>query len=74
MYGADLNELIINGDATTKERTGNDTNRHYSTLTILGRAIYNGTELQCVTRDGNESGVATLFVKGMGRFFISMSF
>ena len=74
MYGANLNELIINGDATVEEKTGTATNRHHLTLKILGRAIFNGTKLQCVTQDGQVSRVATLYVKGMGKFFISMSF
>jgi hypothetical protein len=37
---------------------------YYSTLTIVGTSENNGTRVQCVSSDGEESGVATLFVRG----------
>ena len=65
--GTDYNKLPfdIRGDLEILQETV-EVNEKY-TLTILGRAEYNGTSLQCVAEEGSverESKNATLVVQG----------
>jgi hypothetical protein len=65
--GTNLDDLpsgTLKDEAVLEERIVNSTGRRVFTLSIPGRALYNGTEVQCVADDGEFSNVATLIVKG----------
>ena len=65
--GTNLNDLPSGTlkDEAVQNHTVNDKGHHFFTLSFPGRAIYNGTEVQCVADDGELSNVATLVVKGI---------
>ena len=66
--GMNLDDLPpgeLRDEAVADEITGQWTGNRHFTLTIPGRAAYNGTTVQCVSDDGKKSNVATLFVKGI---------
>lgn len=60
--GTDLAYSVLKGD-TSEDNVGSD-NRCHLTLSILGKIDYNGTEVQCATKnDQHVSDVAILSVK-----------
>ena len=66
--GTNLDDLpsgTLKDEAVQNESILNGKGDRIFTLSFLGRAIYNGTEVQCVADDGEFSNVATLVVKGI---------
>ena len=66
--GTNLDDLpsgTLKDEVVLGESNLNSEGDRLFTLSIPGRAIYNGTEVQCVADDGELSNVATLIVKGI---------